>query len=148
MAIRNMVVMVIPIRNYYKLNILLCDHFDIYLIIVFFSGIKGFEGLVPPIMNGFIMDIYKMPLAKILDDCPQELELNVQFLLEYVMSFHNTINQLIENIRDNTKVDWDNFSKSSSCLLYLKFNEIVHYVPRRRMRVIAGRATMLAGDRS
>ena len=25
---------------------------------------------------------------------------------------------------------------------------IVHYVPRRRMRVIAGRATMLAGDRS
>ena len=26
--------------------------------------------------------------------------------------------------------------------------EIVHYVPRRRMRVIAGRATMLAGDRS
>ena len=27
-------------------------------------------------------------------------------------------------------------------------SSIVYYVPRRRMRVIAGRATMLAGDRS
>ena len=90
---------------------------------MYFAGITGLGVVVQPVISDFIMDMYKIPLTKILADCPQKPYSFVMFLETYIKTFKNTENQLIENIRKSTKVDWDTFSKSSSCLLDSKFDE-------------------------
>ena len=90
---------------------------------MYFAGITGLGVVVPPVISDFTMDMYEIPLTKILANCPQKPYSTVFFLMKYVKAFESTKNQLIKNIRDDTKVDWETFSKSSSCLLDSKFDE-------------------------
>ena len=51
-------------------------------------------------------------------------------------------------LKDSVEIGLINFVLGIFHFFFFCEEEIVHYVPRRRMRVIAGRATMPAGDRS
>ena len=87
----------------------------------------------------------------------------VHFLLGYTIQFvvfhpRNYISFVRQRIlfADQRKYFWqlkdsiwnDNLFTVEGFLLITILNRIVYYVPRRTMRVIAWRATMLAGDRS
>ena len=74
-------------------------------------------------IDHFVVDMYKTPLIDFLEMCPQKPYTMVFFFDQYFNSFDSTKNQLIRNIKDNTKVDWDAFSKNSSCLLDPEFDE-------------------------
>ena len=59
----------------------------------------------------------------------------------------NTIDQ---NSWNSIKLHFEIFLKTLKCHSFVNydFRKIVYYVPKHTMRVIAWRATMLAGDRS